>query len=110
MSAADAIPIAQGRPLCRRVEARVSARSASDPAHPISVSMIALLVHSSAVPAAARRFLHAALHGPVEAQTQAKQEAGRIILRETDLTCVEVKDLLALTSGCLCDGSTPWRE
>lgn len=107
MIEAGAILVAQGRPVCRRDAARASPRSGSDPTRPMSVSMIALLVHSTAVPAASRRFLCAALHGPVDAQTQALQEAGRIILRETDLTCDEVKDLLALSYGCLCDGSTP---
>ena len=103
MIKADAIPSA---PQCRRDAARASPRSGSDLARPMSVSMIAVLIHSTAVPAAARRFLYAAFHGPVHAQTQATQEAGRIILRETSLTCDEVKDLLALSYGCLCDGST----
>jgi hypothetical protein len=61
-----------------------------------------LLVHSDATPPQAREALRAATLGPPERRAAELASAGRILFRETELDCGEVRDILGLDAdyGC----------
>jgi hypothetical protein len=60
-------------------------------------SLAPLLIHHPAVPEAAREALSSAVIAPpAERQTQL-ENAARILYRETDLDCSEVRELVGLS-------------
>jgi hypothetical protein len=67
-------------------------------------TMIPLLIHSDSVPQAARDALRLANAAPPETRAVALENAARVLYRETDLECGEVRDLVGLpnTNGCHC--------
>lgn len=65
--------------------------------------MAALLVHSEAVPERVRDALRAASLAPPERREAEVESAGRILYRETDLDCGEVRELLDLSYEGTCD-------
>jgi hypothetical protein len=66
-------------------------------------SLIPLLILSAAVPSEARHALWMAERTPDEpARTLAKAWAARVLLRELDLSCDEVRELLGLPLAWSC--------
>ncbi len=68
------------------------------PSH--AFSMAPLLVHSDAVPAAAREALRLALTGPLEGRRRALETAALSIHRELDVGCSDARELVGLPEGC----------
>jgi hypothetical protein len=68
----------------------------------MGLSIAPLLIHDDAVPPAAREALKAATSGPVERRTAALESAARVLYRETDLDCGEVRDLIGLPAPKSC--------
>lgn len=66
-------------------------------------SVAPLLIHSNAVPEGARAALREATSGPTERREAALQSAARILFRETDLDCGEVRDLVGLPQDETCE-------
>ncbi|HEV8245357.1 MAG TPA: hypothetical protein VGP93_06305 [Polyangiaceae bacterium] len=62
-----------------------------------------LLIHSDAVPAEARARLQAGSLGPPEQREEELEVAARVLYRETDLECGEVRDLVGLPSSAGCE-------
>lgn len=65
----------------------------------MSFSMAPLLVHSDAVPVAAKEALRAAFAVPVRERGDALERAARVLHRETDLDCPDVRELFGLSPG-----------
>ena len=60
-----------------------------------------LLLHSEAVPLAARNALKAALYGPPAQREAELQSAARVLFAERDLPCDDARELVGLvTAGC----------
>ena len=62
-------------------------------------AMVPLLIHSDAVPPVARDALKTALLAPPERRDAELLSAVRVLYRETELDCGEVKDLVGLPSS-----------
>jgi hypothetical protein len=65
----------------------------------MSLSMASLLVHSPALPAAARDALSAAHHGPPEGRLAQLESAARILHEEVGLPCEDARELVDLPWG-----------
>ena len=66
-------------------------------------TMAPLLLHSDAVPRAARDALKAAIFGPPERRDDELRSAARLLHRETDLGCSEARELVGLPAeDCCC--------
>jgi hypothetical protein len=65
----------------------------------MAFSLAPLLLHHEAVPAAARDALRAATIAPPESRDLALEEAARVLYRETDLECSDVRELVGLVDG-----------
>ena len=65
----------------------------------MSFSMASLLVHDDRVPAPARAAVSAALAAPPSLRRGLLESAARILHRETDLPCADVRELFALSGG-----------
>ena len=65
-------------------------------------TLVPLLLHSDAVPRAARDALVAALSGPPEHRDAELQSAARVLHRELDLGCGDARELVGLDAfgGC----------
>ena len=61
----------------------------------MGLSIAPLLIHDERVPEEARDALRAATTGPVERRSAALESAARVLYRETDLDCAEVRDLIS---------------
>ena len=60
-----------------------------------------LLIHSEAVPLAARQALKAALAGPPEGREAGLQSVARVLFAERDLPCDDARELVGLVgAGC----------
>ena len=68
----------------------------------MGLSIAPLLIHDDRVPAEAREALRVASSGPVERRAAALQSAARVLVRETDLDCGEVRDLIGLPASSTC--------
>ena len=66
-------------------------------------SVLPLLIHSKAVPVEARMALRAAALGPREQRDAALLSAARILWKETELDCGEVRDLVGLVRDESCE-------
>jgi hypothetical protein len=69
----------------------------------MSFSMASLLIHSEGVSPAARSELKAALDAPEESRAERLLSAARILHRETELECDEVRELVDLSPCGTCD-------
>jgi len=65
----------------------------------MGLSIAPLLIHDEAVPAEARAALKVATSGPVERRAEALESAARVLYRETDLECGEIRELVGLPAG-----------
>ncbi len=65
----------------------------------MSFSLAPLLVHNDAVPLLAREALRAAHAALPEEREEMLEEAARVLFRETDLDCVDVRELVGLSDG-----------
>jgi hypothetical protein len=65
--------------------------------------MASLLIHSDGVPRAARLQLKAALDAPEGSRAEKLLSAARILHRETELECDEVRELVDLAPCGTCD-------
>lgn len=59
-----------------------------------------LLLHSDAVPQAARDALKAGLYGPPERREAELTTAARLLYAEADLDCDDARELVGLAPGC----------
>jgi hypothetical protein len=62
-------------------------------------AMASLLVHSPFVPIASRAALREAHESPPEMRAERLESAARMLLRETDLPCADVRELIDATPG-----------
>lgn len=69
----------------------------------MSFSMASLLLHSDGVPPAARNSLRAALSAPAAERADALLSAARILHRETELECEDVRELVDLSPCGSCE-------
>jgi hypothetical protein len=65
-------------------------------ANTMSLSMAPLLMHGEQVPAPARRAIRAAYEAPPEHRSDRLLAAARVLHRETDLECADVRELVGL--------------
>jgi len=65
----------------------------------MAFSLAPLLVHSEAVPTLARQALAAATSAPPESRDELLEAAARVLYRETDLGCGDVRELVGLPPG-----------
>lgn len=68
----------------------------------MAFSIAPLLVHSDAVPPRARDALNRAFLAAPEQRPDALEQAARILYRETDLGCGDVRELVGLGPGGSC--------
>jgi hypothetical protein len=68
----------------------------------MNFSMLPLLVHSESVPVGARNALRAAYVAPPERRDAELIAAARVLFQETDLDCVEARDLVGLPACGSC--------
>jgi len=62
-------------------------------------TLVPLLIHSDAVPDGARAALKAALVAPPEHRQAELELAARVLFRETELDCRDVRELVGLRSA-----------
>jgi hypothetical protein len=65
----------------------------------MAMSLLPILIHSDAVPNEARHALIQASALAEGERTEALESAARVLYRQTDLNCADVRDLLGLSSG-----------
>ncbi len=65
----------------------------------MAFSLAPLLVHSEAVPHVAREALRVAHEAPLEDRLEMLEAAARVLYRETELDCVDVRELVGLPQG-----------
>jgi hypothetical protein len=65
----------------------------------MAFSLAPLLVHNEAVPLLAREALRAAHQALPDDREEMLEEAARVLYRETDLDCVDVRELVGLSEG-----------
>ncbi len=66
----------------------------------MAFSFAPLLVHSEAVPLSAREALRAAASAARPEEREGRlEEAARVLFRETDLECSDVRELVGLPDG-----------
>ena len=65
----------------------------------MAFSLAPLLVHSEAVPLRAREALKALQTAPPHERDEILEEAARVLYRETDLECGDVRELVGLPPG-----------
>jgi hypothetical protein len=65
----------------------------------MTFSIAPLLIHNEALPLEAREALEAGSFGPFEQRRAQLEKAARVLFRETDLECGEVRDLVGLPPG-----------
>jgi hypothetical protein len=65
----------------------------------MGMSLLPILIHSDAVPDEARAALIAASTAPALERDEALESAARVLYRQTNLDCADVRDLLGLTAG-----------
>ena len=63
------------------------------------IDLTPLLIHSDDVPLEAKRALIAASHAPVSQRATHLEQAARTLVRQTELSCGEVRDLIGLPAG-----------
>ena len=68
----------------------------------MNFTMLPLLMHSDAVPPAARDALRSAYLAPPERRQAELQSAVRVLYQETELDCGEAKDLVGLPTCATC--------
>jgi hypothetical protein len=61
-----------------------------------------LLLHSDAVPQAAREALKAGLYGPPAQREAELQSAARLLYAEADIPCEDARELVGLEPGGCC--------
>lgn len=59
-------------------------------------SLVPLLIHNDAVPALARAALRSASNASPERRAAELEEAARVLYRETDLDCEDVRELVGV--------------
>ncbi|MDQ3370640.1 MAG: hypothetical protein M3680_34925 [Myxococcota bacterium] len=69
----------------------------------MKLQMATLLMHSADVPTSARDALRAAFAGTHEDRDELLESAARILHRETELGCADVRELVGLGAGAGCD-------
>ncbi len=62
----------------------------------MNLSVAPLLIHEEDVPAAARAAVKAAYEAPLGERDRMLESAARVVYRETDLDCDDVRDLFGL--------------
>jgi hypothetical protein len=65
----------------------------------MAFNLIPLLIHSGVVPQGARDALEAATNAPPKQRDAQLESAARVLYRETDLDCVDVRELVGLEPG-----------
>ncbi len=65
----------------------------------MAFSLVSLLLHHESVPPLAREALHAASIAPPESRDEMLEAAARILYRETDIECRDVRELVGLVAG-----------
>jgi hypothetical protein len=68
----------------------------------LAFTLAPLLIHSSAVPSAARDALKRAQSAPPDDREAWLESAAGVLYRETDLECSEVRDLIGLSPDGNC--------
>ncbi len=65
----------------------------------MAFTLAPLLIHNHAVPQAAREALLAASLAPPERRDEELEIAARVLFRETELDCSDVRELVGLPNG-----------
>jgi hypothetical protein len=63
------------------------------------IDLTPILLHSDDVPSDAKRALIAASQAPISQRSTHLEQAARSLVRQTDLSCGEVRDLIGLPAG-----------
>jgi hypothetical protein len=66
----------------------------------MSFSITPLLIHSQGISAHVRQALASALHADPIARIESLELAAKLLARETDLECEDVRELVGLPGGC----------